>query len=98
MYENLAVIELAAGQGTRFGEKKQFVEFHGKPIWRHVYDKITDLVPTDNIVVVGVDVQGGIVRSQSVINGLIALKEKNMKEAKAKVRIIIKTKCNKTLS
>lgn len=77
MYENLAVIELAAGQGTRFGEKKQFVEFHGKPIWRHVYDKITDLVPTENIVVVGVDVQGGIVRSQSVINGLIALKEKN---------------------
>lgn len=77
MYENVAVIELAAGQGTRFGEKKQFVEFHGKPIWRHVYDKITDIVPSENVVVVGVDVQGGIVRSQSVINGLIALKEKN---------------------
>ena len=40
MYDNVAVIELAAGLGTRFGEKKQFVEFHGKPIWKHIYDKV----------------------------------------------------------
>lgn len=77
MYENVAVIELAAGQGTRFGERKQFIEFHGKPIWKHIYDKVIKLVPKDNVVVVGVDVPGGIVRSQSVINGLISLKEKN---------------------
>lgn len=76
MYETVAVIELAGGLGTRFGEKKQFIEFHGKPIWRHIYDKVITLVPKDNVVVVGVDVPGGIVRSQSVINGLVALKEK----------------------
>lgn len=79
MFENVAVIELAAGQGTRFGEKKQFIEFHGKPIWRHIYDKVCKLVPKENIVVVGVDVPGGIVRSQSVINGLNALNEKGKK-------------------
>lgn len=70
MYEDVAVIELAAGQGTRFGERKQFVEFHGKPLWRHIYDNVINLVPKQNVVVVGVDVPGGIVRSQSVINGL----------------------------
>lgn len=77
IYENVAVIELAAGLGTRFGEKKQFVEFHGKQIWRHIYDKVLKLVPQENVVVVGVDIPGGIVRSQSVINGLVALKEKD---------------------
>lgn len=77
IYENVAVIELAGGLGTRFGEKKQFIEFYGKPIWRHIYDKVITLVPKENVVVVGVDVPGGIVRSQSVINGLVALKEKN---------------------
>lgn len=70
MYDNVAVIELAAGLGTRFGEKKQFVEFRGKPIWRHIYDKVLKIVPKENVVVVGVDVPGGITRAQSVINGL----------------------------
>ncbi len=76
MYTDVAVIELAAGLGTRFGEKKQFVEFHGKPIWKHIYDKVLKLVPKENVVVVGVDVPGGIVRSQSVINGLNEFKNR----------------------
>ena len=76
MYENVAVIELAAGQGTRFGKRKQFVEFRGKPIWRHIYDKLLCIIPKENIVVVGVDVPGGVVRAQSVVNGLVALQKK----------------------
>lgn len=75
-YDSIAVIELAAGQGTRFGEKKQFIEFQGKPIWRHIYDKVISVVPKENVVVVGVDISGGIVRSQSVVNGLSALNQK----------------------
>lgn len=76
-YNKVAVIELAGGLGTRFGEKKQFVDFLGKPIWRHIYDKVVTIIPKENVVVVGVDVPGGKVRSQSVINGLSALRDKN---------------------
>lgn len=75
-YDSIAVIELAAGQGTRFGEKKQFIKFQGKPIWKHIYDKVVSIVPKENVVVVGVDIPGGIVRSQSVVNGLNALNQK----------------------
>ena len=71
-----ACIILAAGQGTRFGAKKQFIEFNGKELWKHTYDKISKLINKENIVVVGVDVQGGNTRSKSVINGLIELNKR----------------------
>ena len=77
--DNVAAIILAGGQGTRFGAKKQFLEIKGKPLWKHVFDKVNTMIDTDNIVVVGVDTEGGITRSQSVVNGLRILnkKEKN---------------------
>ena len=78
MFNHVAVIELAGGKGTRFGKQKQFLEFHGKEIWRHAYEKVLNFVPKENVVVVGVDCDGGITRSQSVINGLHLLKEKNI--------------------
>ena len=69
---NIYAIILAGGSGTRFGGeiKKQFLKFHGKELWRHLYDKVTTVLPKDNIVVVGVDIPGGETRSGSVKNGL----------------------------
>lgn len=72
----IAVIILAGGQGTRFGSKKQFTLFKGKELWRHIYNKILKYISRDNIVTVGVDIEGGITRSASVINGLNYLIEK----------------------
>lgn len=66
-------IVLAAGKGTRFNGEKQFLQFKGKPVWRHVYDKLTDLVLAENIIVVGVDINGGDTRSKSVMYGLNTL-------------------------
>lgn len=66
-------IVLAAGKGTRFNGEKQFLQFKEKPVWRHVYDKVTALLPSENIIVVGVDIKGGDSRSESVMCGLNAL-------------------------
>lgn len=70
----IGAIILAAGKGTRFHQQKQFVKLRGKELWKHVYDKTCQLIPKDNIVVVGVDIKGGETRSGSVMNGLNALK------------------------
>ena len=65
---DVCAIVLAGGQGTRFGGKKQFLEIKGKPLWKHVHDKLCKFISDEDIVVVGVDTEGGITRSQSVIN------------------------------
>lgn len=78
MFENTAVIILAGGQGTRFGSKKQFIIFRGKELWKHIYNKILKYVPDSNIVTVGVDVEGGLTRSGSVLNGLNYLNNKRI--------------------
>ena len=78
MNKIVAAIELAGGQGTRFGGKKQFIDFLGKPIWKHVCDKMLEFLPRENIVVVGIDVPGGITRSHSVMNGLKELERKGI--------------------
>ena len=67
-------IILAAGKGSRFEEAKQFFELDGKPLWRHVLEKTTFLVGSDNTVVVGVDFPGGETRSGSVMLGLKRLR------------------------
>lgn len=67
------VIILAAGKGERFHGKKQNLNFHGKPLWKHVYDTSISIVPAENIVIVGRDILGGETRSESVVNGLKAL-------------------------
>lgn len=71
-----AAIVLAGGQGTRYGQKKQFIVLNGKPLWQHVYDKVSKYVDEGNVCVVGIDVEGGETRSQSVINGLRYLKNR----------------------
>ena len=70
---DIGAIILAGGKGTRFHQKKQFVKLNGKELWRHVYDKTCQIIPQEQIVVVGVDLPGGETRSKSVMNGLNAL-------------------------
>jgi 2-C-methyl-D-erythritol 4-phosphate cytidylyltransferase len=70
-----SAIVLAGGKGVRFNGKKQYMEFYGKPMWKHVYDKAADMV--DEIYVVGVDTPPGITRTQSVKNGLLQLSHKS---------------------
>jgi 2-C-methyl-D-erythritol 4-phosphate cytidylyltransferase len=69
---NVYAIILAGGSGTRFGGevKKQFLVFHGKELWRYLYDTVTVVLPKENVVVVGIDIPGGDTRSGSVKNGL----------------------------
>lgn len=78
MNTDIFAIILAGGSGTRFGgtTRKQFLEFHGKELWRHIYDTTAQVLPKDNIVVVGVDIPGGATRSESVKNGLDWIKAK----------------------
>ena len=66
----LGGIILAAGKGVRFQGKKQFIELNGKALWLHVYDKLLQVVKKENIIVVGVDIEGGETRSESVKKGL----------------------------
>lgn len=72
---NVGIIILAGGKGERFHGKKQDVEFHGKPLWRHVFDTALFVAEKQNIIIVGKDVPGGKTRSFSVRNGLEALPE-----------------------
>lgn len=74
-----AAIVLAGGQGTRYGQQKQFIVLNGKPLWQHVHDKVSKFVDESDVCVVGVDVEGGATRSQSVINGLRYLANKGEK-------------------
>ncbi len=69
-------IILAAGNGTRFCARKQFIEFQGKSLWRHVYDKACMVIPKENIVVVGIDIEGGDTRTKSVWRGLQELQRR----------------------
>lgn len=66
-------VVLAAGKGTRFEGQKQFLTFHEKMLWEHVYAKACECVEQSNVVVVGVDIPGGSARSESVRIGLEAL-------------------------
>ena len=46
-------------------------------MWQHVYDKIIKIIPKENTITVGIDIQGGKTRSESVIKGLEYLYTKN---------------------
>ena len=71
---HVSAIILAAGNGKRFGGKKQFIEFMGRPVWRWSYDTAANLIK--DIVVVGINVKGGKSRQESVCIGLEKTKGK----------------------
>lgn len=66
-------ILLAAGQGSRYGGRKQDLMFHGKPLWRYSYETTLSVVGNGNVVAVGKDMPGGRTRTGSVRIGLEAL-------------------------
>ena len=78
MKKKTYMIILAGGHGTRFGGpvRKQYLMFHGKELWRYMYDTACAVLPKENIVVVGIDIPGGATRSGSVKNGLDWIKSK----------------------
>ena len=76
---NGAII-LAAGEGSRFGAKKQFIVYKGKKLYEHVLDTVSRCIPRENVVVVGVDVPGGKTRTESVFNGLKSLANKKIEK------------------
>lgn len=64
-------IILAAGEGKRFGGKKQFIKYKGKELYK--YPLKVALECLDEVVVVGVDIKGGKTRQESVLKGLKAI-------------------------
>lgn len=72
----IGAIILAGGQGTRYQKQKQFELLNGIEMWEHVYRKTIEIIERDKVIVVGVDVNGGKTRSESVQNGLKHLPEK----------------------
>lgn len=70
MKGKFGAVILAAGSGNRFKGKKQMEILDGKTLWEHVLTKTEKVVSRENIVVVGIDVQGGDTRSKSVKIGL----------------------------
>lgn len=57
-------IILAAGEGLRFGKRKQFIKLDGRPIWKWSYAAAINIL--DEVVVAGVDFPGGKTRQESV--------------------------------
>lgn len=66
-------VVLAGGNGIRFGSKKQFMEWNGKPLWKYAFDVCRRV--SDDVIVVGVDIPGGDTRQKSVFNGICKVKE-----------------------
>lgn len=71
----VSAIILAAGSGTRFGEKKQNLYLNDKMLWQIVLDKVETFIPRERIVVVGIDCDGGSTRTGSVKAGLNSLND-----------------------
>lgn len=50
---HLACLVLAAGEGARFGGRKQLALYQGKPLLRHVLEELTPLFGRDLYIVLG---------------------------------------------
>jgi len=73
---NFGCVILAAGQGKRFGSRKQTSSFEGKELWKHTYESCKKV--TNEVVVVGIDIPGGRTRQESVFEGLKNIKSKRV--------------------
>lgn len=66
---NFGCLVLAAGKGRRFGSEKQFFTWRGTQLWSRAYNTLREVTSGD-IVVVGLDIEGGRTRQESVSSGL----------------------------
>ncbi|MCI4458883.1 MAG: 2-C-methyl-D-erythritol 4-phosphate cytidylyltransferase [Thermocrinis sp.] len=78
-----SVILLAAGEGRRFGTKKQYIPLGGKPLYMHSLEKVLDLFEEVILVLPEEDLQkikvppkvkkvaGGKERQDSVLEGIL---------------------------
>ncbi len=66
--KKFSCIILAAGSGTRYGEKKQFALLNGMEIWE--YSLKAAQAVSDEVIVVGLNIPGGNTRQESVKIGL----------------------------
>ena len=64
-------IVLAAGEGRRFGMEKQYYAWRSKMLWQISYNLAKNI--TQDVVCVGLDIEGGRTRQESVKNGLKAV-------------------------
>ena len=64
---------LAAGKGIRYRGSKQNELFHDKELWLYAYETVRAVMEPERIIVVGKDIEGGVSRSGSVLNGLRVL-------------------------
>ncbi len=64
-------IILAAGDGKRFGSKKQFVKYKGRELYEYPLSVARECL--DEVIVVGKDIKGGNTRQKSVLKGLGAI-------------------------
>src|SRR3990167_3385669 len=65
---SFSCIVLANGNGNRFGERKQFFPFKGIPMWEYVANICLTL--TKDVLVMGINCEGGKTRQESVYFGL----------------------------
>ena len=65
---DIAFLILAAGQGRRFGMPKQFYIWRGQELWIRSYNIAKNI--SNDVVSVGLDVDGGSTRQASVKSGL----------------------------
>lgn len=63
---------LAAGEGKRFGMEKQYFAWRSKMLWQISYNLAKNI--SQDVVCVGLDIEGGKTRQESVKNGLTSIK------------------------
>lgn len=66
---NISCLILAAGKGRRFGQEKMYATWKGIQLWQRAYSCAKDTLNGD-VFVVGLDIEGGNTRQESVKNGL----------------------------
>jgi len=66
---NTSCLILAAGKGKRFGQEKMYATWKGIQLWQRAYSCAKDVLD-GGVYIVGLDVEGGSTRQESVKNGL----------------------------
>ena len=59
---------MAAGKGKRFGFEKQWFTWHSRMLWQYSYQAAVEVC--NNVVIVGMDIDGSRTRQQSVAEAL----------------------------